>query len=71
VATPTVKRGSKLYRNADEAVADIPSGSVLLSSGFGLCGIACRSSNRVRNGILLNQIVPKSDLNCSNPEKGA
>ncbi|KAK5653762.1 hypothetical protein OQA88_7919 [Cercophora sp. LCS_1] len=41
VATPTVTRGdSKLYKSADEAVADIQSGSVILSSGFGLCGIA-------------------------------
>ncbi|KAK4192136.1 3-oxoacid CoA-transferase [Podospora australis] len=32
--------GSKLYATADEAVADIKSGSVLLSSGFGLCGVA-------------------------------
>lgn len=39
--TPTVSRGtSKLYRNADEAVADIKSGSTILSSGFGLCGTA-------------------------------
>ncbi|KAK1760116.1 mitochondrial succinyl-CoA:3-ketoacid coenzyme A transferase 1 [Echria macrotheca] len=38
---PTVHRGdSKVYNSADEAVADIQSGSVLLSSGFGLCGIA-------------------------------
>jgi 3-oxoacid CoA-transferase len=36
-----VKRGeSKLYASADEAVADIKSGSVVLSSGFGLCGVA-------------------------------
>ncbi|KAJ4392435.1 hypothetical protein N0V85_007057 [Neurospora sp. IMI 360204] len=38
---PTVTRGeSKLYANADDAVADIKSGSVILSSGFGLCGVA-------------------------------
>ncbi|KAL2024980.1 hypothetical protein VTK56DRAFT_3679 [Thermocarpiscus australiensis] len=41
VAVPAVNRGgSKLWESADEAVADIKSGSVLLSSGFGLCGIA-------------------------------
>jgi 3-oxoacid CoA-transferase len=34
--------GSKLWESADEAVADIQSGSVLLSSGFGLCGVACK-----------------------------
>ncbi|KAK4457962.1 mitochondrial succinyl-CoA:3-ketoacid coenzyme A transferase 1 [Cladorrhinum samala] len=38
---PEEKRGgSKLWASADEAVADIESGSVLLSAGFGLCGIA-------------------------------
>lgn len=38
---PAIDRSkSKLYRDADEAVADIKSGSVILSSGFGLCGVA-------------------------------
>jgi 3-oxoacid CoA-transferase len=38
---PTVDRGgSKLFKSADEAVADIRSGSVILSAGFGLCGTA-------------------------------
>lgn len=38
---PTVERGaSKLFKNADQAVADIQSGSTILSSGFGLCGVA-------------------------------
>lgn len=32
--------GSKVYASADDAVADIKSGSVLLSAGFGLCGVA-------------------------------
>ena len=31
---------SKLYQTADVAVADIKSGSTILSSGFGLCGVA-------------------------------
>ncbi|PNP40106.1 hypothetical protein TGAMA5MH_08028 [Trichoderma gamsii] len=31
---------SKVYDSADAAVADIQSGSTILSSGFGLCGIA-------------------------------
>ncbi len=31
---------SKVFKNADDAVADLPSGAVLLSSGFGLCGVA-------------------------------
>lgn len=38
---PAPDRGaSKIWDSADAAVADIPSGSVLLSSGFGLCGVA-------------------------------
>ncbi|KAL9084005.1 MAG: hypothetical protein Q9165_008281 [Trypethelium subeluteriae] len=32
--------GSKLFKTADEAVADIKSGSTILSAGFGLCGVA-------------------------------
>ncbi|KAL2194954.1 hypothetical protein P885DRAFT_41592 [Corynascus similis CBS 632.67] len=41
VAVPEVDRASsKLWKSADEAVADIKSGSVVLSSGFGLCGVA-------------------------------
>ncbi|KAF7162857.1 hypothetical protein CNMCM5623_007979 [Aspergillus felis] len=38
---PKIERAaSKLFRNADEAVADLKSGSTILSSGFGLCGVA-------------------------------
>ncbi|KAL3490904.1 hypothetical protein BJX62DRAFT_131649 [Aspergillus germanicus] len=38
---PTIDRAaSKLFKNADEAVADLKSGSTILSSGFGLCGVA-------------------------------
>lgn len=37
---PTIDRSkSKLYKDADEAVADIQSGSMVLSAGFGLCGV--------------------------------
>jgi 3-oxoacid CoA-transferase len=39
-AAPIIDRSSKLWRSADEAVADIQSGSTILSSGFGLCGVA-------------------------------
>lgn len=38
---PIVDRAaSKLFKNADDAVADLKSGSTILSSGFGLCGVA-------------------------------
>ncbi|KAI9686295.1 MAG: hypothetical protein M1820_010669 [Bogoriella megaspora] len=32
--------GSKVFKTADDAVADIKSGSTILSAGFGLCGVA-------------------------------
>ncbi|KAL4993710.1 hypothetical protein BDV10DRAFT_18226 [Aspergillus recurvatus] len=38
---PKIDRAaSKLFKSADDAVADIESGSTILSSGFGLCGVA-------------------------------
>ncbi|CAD6447588.1 42a601d5-691b-44df-b84f-f954fb854aae [Sclerotinia trifoliorum] len=38
---PKIVRGaSKVFKSADEAVADIQSGSIILSAGFGLCGTA-------------------------------
>ncbi|PWY85096.1 succinyl-CoA:3-ketoacid-coenzyme A transferase 1 [Aspergillus heteromorphus CBS 117.55] len=38
---PKIDRAaSKLFKTADEAVADLKSGSTILSSGFGLCGVA-------------------------------
>ncbi|KAK3290778.1 uncharacterized protein B0H64DRAFT_420913 [Chaetomium fimeti] len=50
VATPKVDRGgSKLWESAEDAVADIRSGSVVLSSGFGLCGVASTLIGALRN----------------------
>lgn len=37
---------SKLVESADEAVADIKSGSTILSAGFGLCGVAGKVPTR-------------------------
>ncbi|KAH7406836.1 hypothetical protein DE146DRAFT_648574 [Phaeosphaeria sp. MPI-PUGE-AT-0046c] len=38
---PIIDRSkSKLFKDADEAVADIQNGSTVLSAGFGLCGVA-------------------------------
>ncbi|KAJ5961123.1 3-oxoacid CoA-transferase subunit B [Penicillium vulpinum] len=46
---PKVERGgSKLFKDADAAVADIKSGSTILSSGFGLCGVAETLINAMR-----------------------
>ena len=39
-APEIVRGGSKVYKNADAAVADLKSGSTILSAGFGLCGTA-------------------------------
>ncbi|KAK7958067.1 Succinyl-CoA:3-ketoacid coenzyme A transferase 1 [Apiospora saccharicola] len=41
-ASPLKKKrgGSKVFKSADEAIADIQDGSVILSAGFGLCGVA-------------------------------
>ncbi|KAK7955966.1 Succinyl-CoA:3-ketoacid-coenzyme A transferase [Apiospora aurea] len=41
-AGPVKKKrgGSKVFKSADEAIADIRDGSVILSAGFGLCGVA-------------------------------
>lgn len=34
------KTSSKVYNSADEAIADLEDGVTILSSGFGLCGVA-------------------------------
>ncbi|KAI4864708.1 succinyl-CoA:3-ketoacid-coenzyme A transferase subunit B [Hypoxylon rubiginosum] len=39
-APAKVRGGSKVYKSADEAVADLKDGDVVLSAGFGLCGVA-------------------------------
>jgi 3-oxoacid CoA-transferase len=36
---------SKLFKDADEAVADLKSGSTIFSAGFGLCGTAGMQSS--------------------------
>lgn len=41
LVVPAPERGlSKLFKDADAAVADLQSGSTILSAGFGLCGTA-------------------------------
>src|SRR5688572_3549769 len=43
---------NKVYNNADEALADIPEGAVLMLGGFGLCGIPENSINAlVKKGV--------------------
>jgi 3-oxoacid CoA-transferase len=36
----TTRGGSKVFSSADEAIADVKDGDVILSAGFGLCGVA-------------------------------
>lgn len=36
--------GSKVFRSADDAIADVQDGAVILSAGFGLCGVAGMSA---------------------------
>jgi hypothetical protein len=44
---PKPARGApKVFNSADEAVADIRSGSTILSAGFGLCGTAGESCQK-------------------------
>ncbi|CAH0023560.1 unnamed protein product [Clonostachys rhizophaga] len=40
LSATAIKHNSKLFKDADAAVADVQSGSTILSSGFGLCGVA-------------------------------
>ncbi|RDA85261.1 hypothetical protein CP532_2329 [Ophiocordyceps camponoti-leonardi (nom. inval.)] len=37
---PAQRKTSKVFENVNHAVADVKSGSTVLSSGFGLCGVA-------------------------------
>lgn len=47
---PVIDRSkSKLLKSADEAVADIQSGSTILSAGFGLCGVADTLITAIKN----------------------
>ncbi|KAI1490130.1 succinyl-CoA:3-ketoacid-coenzyme A transferase-like protein [Biscogniauxia mediterranea] len=39
-APSSTRGGSKLFKSADDAIADVKDGDVILSAGFGLCGVA-------------------------------
>ena len=53
---------SKIFHDADEAVADLQSGSVVLSAGFGLCGTAeTIISAMVRRGDSLSNLTAVSN----------
>ncbi|KAF1954888.1 succinyl-CoA:3-ketoacid-coenzyme A transferas-like protein [Byssothecium circinans] len=47
---PVIDRSrSKLFKSADHAVADLKSGSTILSAGFGLCGVAETLIRAIKN----------------------
>lgn len=68
---PKPTRGtSKVFKSADEAVADIKSGSTILSAGFGLCGTAGEKCSRKPKSQL--GLIPTSrDIDSSNAGPGA
>ncbi|KAK0387858.1 hypothetical protein NLU13_4103 [Sarocladium strictum] len=70
-ANVPTRGGSKLYRDADAAVADIQSGSTILSAGFGLCGVADTliSALRARGPESLHSLTAVSN-NAGQEEKG-
>ncbi|KAN0039307.1 hypothetical protein ACTA71_001501 [Dictyostelium dimigraforme] len=47
--TTSTSKSNKVYKNAKEAVQDIPNGSKLLVGGFGLCGIPENLISAVRD----------------------
>lgn len=48
-SAPVIDRSkSKVLKSAEEAVADIQSGSTILSAGFGLCGVADTLINAIK-----------------------
>ncbi|POR38221.1 Succinyl-CoA:3-ketoacid-coenzyme A transferase [Tolypocladium paradoxum] len=48
------RRDSKVFATADDAVADVRSGSTILSSGFGLCGVVGTSSPLLPRSLFAN-----------------
>ncbi|KAL4812075.1 hypothetical protein BDW67DRAFT_193996 [Aspergillus spinulosporus] len=69
---PRIDRAaSKLFRSADDAVADIESGSTILSSGFGLCGVADTLINAIaRRGAENIHSLTAVSNNAGAPGKG-
>ncbi|KAL4911766.1 hypothetical protein BDW62DRAFT_45735 [Aspergillus aurantiobrunneus] len=69
---PAIDRAaSKLFKSADEAVADLKSRSTILSSGFGLCGVADTIISAIgrRGAENINSITAISN-NAGAPGKG-
>jgi len=63
---PKVDRGaSKVFKNADDAVADIQSGATILSAGFGLCGTAGKMLLILELDHILIKLLCLRNDNCS------
>lgn len=64
---PQVSRGtSKLYKDADAAIADLTSGSTLLSAGFGVCGVPGKISTAA---VKSSKFVPVTRANLHSHQK--
>ena len=59
-STDAQQSTSKIWENADKAVADVKSGSTILSAGFGLCGTAGSKLHRLRGDIILTSFQKRS-----------
>ena len=62
-----------MFKSADEAVADIKSGSTILSAGFGLCGTAGKDyieilmSHMIEEGDLM--VIDRHNYCCHGPQR--
>lgn len=61
--------GSKVYPSAAEAVKDIKSGSLVLSSGFGLCGTPDTLIKAISENTAIKDLTVVSN-NAGNGERG-
>lgn len=57
-APPVTRGASKLYASADDAIADLKSGSTVLSAGFGVCGIARKAAPSLSAETSPSQFAP-------------
>lgn len=57
-----MKSSPKVFKNASEAVKDIPSSSTIMSGGFGLCGIPENSINAISQLDIKNLTVISNNI---------
>ncbi|KAK5633720.1 hypothetical protein RRF57_009434 [Xylaria bambusicola] len=61
-APAKTKRSSKVFKSADEAIADVEDGQVILSAGFGLCGVAVNLADSETRPETLIQAIHKKGI---------